>query len=299
MQDLVDQNTFISKAFFGYAYPTYGPVPTKPSSNFVNSFEKIEPVPVQPEHGGRRCSRPTAGRSTRAATSTCTSPGTGTGQCGAGIPQGAKASFSLQYESGQPSLDQEMAQFKTDFALAGIAIDLTTAPFDTVIGNATPCKTGSPCTWDMEFWGGGWIYAPDYEPTGDELWSCTGSGASVQYAGSDSGGYCDPQAESDILATETSRQRVGHVHVRGLPRQAASGHLAAGRVRATVRDQQGSEGHRRRRIRCCRSTRRTGAGPDPALNQPANRTGDAGAEPASPFDSQWRAEPVVCSLPCR
>jgi len=56
----------------------------------------------------------------------------------------------------------------------------------------------------MEFWGGGWIYAPDYEPTGDELWSCIGSGASVQYAGSDSGGYCDPQAESDILATETS-----------------------------------------------------------------------------------------------
>jgi peptide/nickel transport system substrate-binding protein len=97
-----------------------------------------------------------------------------------------------------------MAQFKTDYALAGIAINLTTAPFDTVIGNAVPCTAGSACTWDMEFWGGGWIYAPDYEPTGDELWSCTGSGASVAYAGSDSGGYCDPQAESDILATETS-----------------------------------------------------------------------------------------------
>ena len=93
-----------------------------------------------------------------------------------------------------------MAQFKTDFAQAGIAINLTTAPFDTVIGNATPTDH----TWDMEYWGAGWIYAPDYEPTGDELWSCTGSGASVQYAGSDSGGYCDPQAESDILATETS-----------------------------------------------------------------------------------------------
>ena len=118
--------------------------------------------------------------------------------------RGPRRRSNLQYESGQPSLDQEMAQLKTDFAQAGIAIDLTTAPFDTVIGNAQPCKTGSPCTWDMEFWGGGWIYAPDYEPTGDELWSCTGSGASVQYAGSDSGGYCDPQAESDILATETS-----------------------------------------------------------------------------------------------
>jgi peptide/nickel transport system substrate-binding protein len=113
---------------------------------------------------------------------------------------GAKAQFNLQYESGASQLDQEMAQLKTDFALAGIAINLSTAPFDTVIGNATPQSH----TWDMEYWGAGWIYAPDYEPTGDELWSCTGSGASVQYAGSDSGGYCDPQAESDILATETS-----------------------------------------------------------------------------------------------
>jgi peptide/nickel transport system substrate-binding protein len=120
------------------------------------------------------------------------------------VPAGAKASFNLQYVSGVPALDQEMAQFKSDFAQAGIAINLQTAPFDTVIGNATPCKSGSPCTWDMECWGGGWIYAPDYEPTGDELWSCTGTGANVQYAGSDSGGYCDPQAESDILATETS-----------------------------------------------------------------------------------------------
>ena len=58
-------------------------------------------------------------------TSTCTSPGTGTGQCGAGVPAGAKASFKLEYESGQAALDEEMAQFKSDFAQAGIAIDLT------------------------------------------------------------------------------------------------------------------------------------------------------------------------------
>jgi peptide/nickel transport system substrate-binding protein len=203
MQDLVDQNTFISKAFFNYGYPTYGPVPTKPSSNFVDSFEKTNPYPYSPSKAVSLL-QANGWTVNAGGVSTCTSPGTGTGQCGAGIPQGAKASFSLQYVSGTPALDQEMAQFKTDYALAGIAINLSTAPFDTVIGNATPCKAGSPCTWDMEFWGGGWIYAPDYEPTGDELWSCIGSGASVQYAGSDSGGYCDPTAESDILATETS-----------------------------------------------------------------------------------------------
>ncbi len=199
MQDLVDQNTFISKAFFGYGYPTYGPVPTKPSSSFVDSFERTNPYPYSPSKAVSLL-QANGWTVNAGGTSTCTSPGTGSGQCGAGIPQGAKASFNLQYVSGTPALDQEMAQFKTDYALAGIAINLTTAPFDTVIGNATPTDH----SWDMEFWGGGWIYAPDYEPTGDELWSCTGSGASVQYAGSDSGGYCDPQAQSLILATETS-----------------------------------------------------------------------------------------------
>ena len=44
--------------------------------------------------------------------------------------------FNLQYVSGQPALDQEMAQLKTDFTQAGIAINLCIAPFDTVIGNA-------------------------------------------------------------------------------------------------------------------------------------------------------------------
>jgi peptide/nickel transport system substrate-binding protein len=205
MQDLVDQHTFIDKAFFGYAYPTYGPVPVRPTSAFVDSFEKSNPYPYSPStavsllQGNGWTVNP-------GGTSTCTSPGTGTGQCGAGVKQGAKASFSLQYVSGNPALDQEMERFKSDFAQAGIAINLTTAPFDTVIGNATPCAPGASCSWDMEFFGVGWNYAPDYEPTGDELWSCTGSGASVQYAGSDSGGYCDPQAESDILATETSDQ---------------------------------------------------------------------------------------------
>jgi peptide/nickel transport system substrate-binding protein len=199
MQDLVDQNTFIQKAFFGYGYPTYGPVPTKPSSNFVDAFERSNPYPYSPTKAVSLL-QANGWTVNAGGVSVCTSAGTGTGQCGAGIPKGAKAEFKLQYESGSSSLDQEMAQFKTDYGLAGIAIDLQTAPFNTVIGNATPTDH----TWDMEFWGGGWIYAPDYEPTGDELWSCTGTGANVQYAGSDSGGYCDPQAQADILATETS-----------------------------------------------------------------------------------------------
>jgi peptide/nickel transport system substrate-binding protein len=48
----------------------------------------------------------------------------------------------------------------------------------------------------MENWGGGWIFAPDYYPTGDEIFS-TG-------AGSNSGGYSDPQNDQLTLASEKS-----------------------------------------------------------------------------------------------
>ncbi len=203
MQDLVDQKTFISTAFSGYAVPTYGPVPIEPSSNFVDAAEKSNRYPYSPSTATSLL-QANGWTVNAGGTSACSSPGTGTGQCGAGIPMGAKASFSLQYISGSPPLDQEMTALKADFALAGIAITLSKAPLDTVLGNAIPCTPGAACTWDIAFWGSGWIYAPDYMPTGDELWSCTGTASNIQYAGSNSGGYCDPQAVADIVATETN-----------------------------------------------------------------------------------------------
>jgi peptide/nickel transport system substrate-binding protein len=195
IQDLIDQQTFIKHAFNGYAYPTYGPVPMKPASKFVDQTELNNPYPYSPSTAVSLLQ--SHGWTVNAGgVSVCSSPGTGSDQCGPGVPAGAKASFHLEYASGQPALDTEMAQFKTDFAQAGIEIILSTNTFNSVIGTAAPCQPGQPCKWDMEFWGGGWIYAPDYYPTGDELWF-TG-------AGSNSGGYTDPQMDALIKNTETS-----------------------------------------------------------------------------------------------
>jgi peptide/nickel transport system substrate-binding protein len=47
----------------------------------------------------------------------------------------------------------------------------------------------------MANWGGGWIYAPDYLPTGESLFT-TG-------AGSNSGSYSDPRMDKLITATQT------------------------------------------------------------------------------------------------
>ncbi len=48
MQDLVDQPGLIKAAFGGYASPTYGPVPTAPSSEFLDAFERSNPYPYNP-----------------------------------------------------------------------------------------------------------------------------------------------------------------------------------------------------------------------------------------------------------
>ena len=75
---------------------------------------------------------------------------------------------------------------------AGIKITLTTASFNTVIGNAVPCS-GKSCTWELENWSGGWVYAPDYYPSGELLFQ-TG-------AGSNSGSYSDKKADALIHDT--------------------------------------------------------------------------------------------------
>ncbi len=199
MQDLVDQNTFITRAFAGFGYPTYGPVPMKPGSIFVDPVEKLNPYPFSPA-AAVALLKAHGWTVNEAGISTCAAAGSGSSQCGPGIPRGARASFSLQYESENPAVAEQMSQLKTDFAHAGIELKLTSAPFDTVIDSAIPGELD----WDLAFWSSGWTYAPDYEPTGDEVWACTGSGAVVQYAGADAGGYCNAQAEQDIVATMTS-----------------------------------------------------------------------------------------------
>jgi peptide/nickel transport system substrate-binding protein len=123
---------------------------------------------------------------------TCSNPGSGAGQCGDGVKNGAKASFKMEYASGTLVVKQEMQAMKSDFSKAGLEVNLSEAPFDTVITDAFGGSTAA----DMDNWGGGWIFAPDYYPTGDEIFS-TG-------AGSNGGAYSNSTNDSNTDATTTS-----------------------------------------------------------------------------------------------
>jgi len=192
-QTLVNQPQIITSIDKGYGVPTYGPVPVKPST-FASSGELNNSYPYSvtkatnllKDHGWTV---------TPNGTDTCNNPGTGASQCGAGIAKGAQLNFTLEYASGSSSLTSQMNAEKSAWAQAGINVTLTTASFNTVLGHAVACTGGSSCSWELENWGGGWIFAPDYYPTGEEIFQ-TG-------AGSNSGSYSSTTNDANIKATNT------------------------------------------------------------------------------------------------
>ncbi|MHB1583437.1 MAG: ABC transporter substrate-binding protein [Acidimicrobiales bacterium] len=193
VQYLVDQPLYINRVAHGYGVPTYGPVPVTPPNSFASSFEKSNPYPYNPGKA-KTLLKDHGWKVVPGGTDTCVKPGSGANECGAGIPAGAKLAFTLQYATGATITTNTMNAEKSSWAQAGINMNLTTASFNTVIGNAVPCPSG--CSWELENWGAGWIYAPDYYPSGEELFA-TG-------AGSNSGNYSDPTADQLIKATNVS-----------------------------------------------------------------------------------------------
>lgn len=135
-------------------YPVNGPIPPKPATPFLAAVQKADPYPFNvktarslliahgwkiPAHGAASCVR----------------PGTAANECGAGIPKGRKLVFNFEYDTGQAFLTSEVANFKSDTAKAGIVLNLSSAPFQTVLTNLTGCVRTPSCSassWQMGTW---------------------------------------------------------------------------------------------------------------------------------------------------
>jgi peptide/nickel transport system substrate-binding protein len=186
MQHLINQSADISDFLQGYGNPTYGPVPLVPASAFISPQQKQNPYPYNPtmavsllkQHGWTIVP---------GGMDTCTRPGTGTDECGAGIAAGARLSFSMQYATSTEGVDEEVAVLQSAFDQAGIKLSLSGASFDTVIGDDVPCTHGG--CWQMNYYGQGWYFDPAYnEPDGSAIFDSAG--------GSNTGGYSDPAADA-------------------------------------------------------------------------------------------------------
>ena len=123
MQHLINQPAYIKDILLNYGTPTYGPVPTFPASTFLDPAENKNPYPFSTAaaealltaHGW---TIPKSG------TATCTRPGSGSTDCGAGIASGTKLAMPLLYSSGFPQLQNEVQAMQAAFGSAGIQLQL-------------------------------------------------------------------------------------------------------------------------------------------------------------------------------
>jgi peptide/nickel transport system substrate-binding protein len=193
LQHLMDESGQV-KAFLDNGKagrPVYGPIPF--NSPYASSAQATDPDPFSisaarallTQHGW---TIPATGAAT------CAKPGTAAGQCGAGIKAGEALQFNYLYDTGPTFLQQEVANYQSDAAQAGIVLKLSSAPFGTVIGDLLNCVGPGKCpasSWQLGTWSTGysWGFASAYA-TGDFLFFNTN--------------YSDPTLTRLVKATETS-----------------------------------------------------------------------------------------------
>jgi peptide/nickel transport system substrate-binding protein len=200
LQETIDQQGIISGIDKGWGYPSEGVVPVEPASAAVSPAEKAGPIKFSLSDAKSLLQK--NGWNVSTSPATCTTPGTAVGDCGAGIPAGAKAEIAMDYATGSQDFTDQVDSMKSDAGEAGIQLDITGQTFNTIIGNNVPCVTQQPasgtaagCKWQILNWGGGWIFAPDYYPTGEELFSTDAS--------SNQGSYSNTKTDQLIGATTT------------------------------------------------------------------------------------------------
>ncbi len=194
LQHLVDQQGWINAFDHGTASPTCGSIPLAPPSPLVNAPAVSTRACAFSVFAARQLLSANGWKVVPGGTTTCVKPGTGPGDCGAGIKPGEGISFNVDYASGAVSLQDEMEDLATQGRKIGVDISLTTHIFASVTSAAMPCRPMQPaCRWTAENWGAGWAYGPDYLPTGEPLYD-PGSAANA-------GSYSDPKMTR--LTTQT------------------------------------------------------------------------------------------------
>ena len=153
MQDLINQPEYIKDIYGGYATPTYSSVPSTPQTDLVSSALSSNPYPYNPGSANQLL---TANGWTVVSNglSTCSQPGTGSGQCGAGITKGEGLNLNLIYAAGNPEYDAQFAVLKSSFATAGIQLAIKSEPPNLVGTNAFNCvpATGAGCGNALTSW---------------------------------------------------------------------------------------------------------------------------------------------------
>ena len=190
---LENEQGYVKAFFHGAGVLAYGPVPSVPTFPFTPANALTNPYPYSVAAAADLL-RSHGWTVMPGGTSTCAKPGTGPGECGAGIPAGTKLAFNVIYASYPVIFGEEVTAWASDAKKVGINITLQSGTFNHVVTVAS--DPGSPQTinqWAVAVSGG--FYLPIY-PTTLGIFSTGGS--------FNEGFYSNPQADKLITASVTS-----------------------------------------------------------------------------------------------
>ena len=190
---LENQEGYIKAFFHGAGGLAYGPIPSVPTSPYTPANALKNPYPYSVATAASLL-KSHGWHVVPGGASTCAKPGTGAGECGAGIPAGTKIAFNVLYASDPVIFGEQVTAWASDAKKVGINISLQSGTFNHVITVAD--DPGSPKTvndWAVAVYGG---FVDPYYPTTLGIFS---SGGSLN-----GGFYSNPQADKLIHASVTS-----------------------------------------------------------------------------------------------
>jgi peptide/nickel transport system substrate-binding protein len=186
LQDGVNQAGIIAKLDKGYGLVNYSPLPYGISPTLGHQPKQLYPYNLSAASALLK----NHGWTKSGGNLTCTKPGTAASECGKGINMGDVLTITYLYGGGTPSFTAEVNAIVSAWQSLGMKATATAEPFNQVIADCSAGKT----TWSVCDWGAGWIYGPDYYPSGE--WGFTpGAGFNI-------GAYNNP-AMTAIIKTTT------------------------------------------------------------------------------------------------
>ncbi len=151
---LVDQQGWINAFMHKAGAPAYGPIPAYPQSPYLPADAATDPYPFSVSTAVSLL-KSNGWNVVPGGTSTCAKPGTGAGECGAGIPAGTKLAFNYIYSTQPALIGDQATDFASKAAQAGIKITLTGSNFNYMISNyLDPSAPANENKWAMEDFGG-------------------------------------------------------------------------------------------------------------------------------------------------
>jgi peptide/nickel transport system substrate-binding protein len=189
---LEDEAGYVKAFFHGAGGLAYGPVPAVPTSPYSPANAVKNPYPFSITAAGNLL-KSHGWNVVPGGVSTCAKPGTGSGECGSGIPAGTKLTFNVLYVNDPAITGEMLTDWASDAKKVGIAVTLQAGTFNHVVDVAD--DPGSPKTinqWAMSDYGG---FTDEPYPTTFGIFN-TG--------GSDNGGFWnDAEANKLINASVT------------------------------------------------------------------------------------------------